>query len=251
MWKEHGILISSPGKRCDMEILKFRLRGKNAFFKVPEVNTYYYFTYGNIHKVALLGMFGAIMGYQGYEHKYDRYPEFYEKLKDIQISVIPEGEHGYFQKKIQFYNNTVGYASQEMGGNLIVKEQWLEHPDWTVCVLIQDPESKKLADFMVNRRCVYTPYLGRNNHLADIDEVEIIEAQMIECEEKKLHSLVPADVVEFDMDEMSFKYGEYLPTGLKEVTNLYEVKKFILTDAEIVQCEKDVYQIGDRNIVFY
>ena len=74
---------------------------------------------------------------------------------------------------------------------------------------------------------------------------------MIECEEKKLHSLVPADVVEFDMDEMSFKYGEYLPIGLKEVTNLYEVKKFILTDAEIVQCEKDVYQIGDRNIVFY
>ena len=50
-----------------MEILKFRLKGKNAFFKVPEVNTYYYFTYGNIHKVALLGMFGAIMGYQGYE----------------------------------------------------------------------------------------------------------------------------------------------------------------------------------------
>lgn len=39
---------------------------KNAFFKKPEVNTYCYFTYGNIHKVALLGMFGAILGYGGY-----------------------------------------------------------------------------------------------------------------------------------------------------------------------------------------
>ena len=46
-----------------MEILRFNLSGKNAFFKKPEVNTFCYFTYGNIHKVALLGMFGAILGY--------------------------------------------------------------------------------------------------------------------------------------------------------------------------------------------
>ena len=41
-----------------MEILRFSLSGKTAFFKKPEVNTYFYFTYGNIHKVALLGIFG-------------------------------------------------------------------------------------------------------------------------------------------------------------------------------------------------
>ena len=41
-----------------MEVLRFSLSGKTAFFKKPEVNTYYYFTYGNIHKVALLGIFG-------------------------------------------------------------------------------------------------------------------------------------------------------------------------------------------------
>ena len=49
-----------------MEVLKFTLKGKTAFFKMPEVNTYYYFTYGNIHKVVLLGIFGAILGYGGY-----------------------------------------------------------------------------------------------------------------------------------------------------------------------------------------
>ena len=46
-----------------MKALKFTLSGKTAFFKRPEVNTYYYFTFGNIHKVALLGIFGAILGY--------------------------------------------------------------------------------------------------------------------------------------------------------------------------------------------
>ena len=44
-----------------MQALKFRLKGKHAFFKIPAVNSYYYFTYAQIHKVALLGIFGAIL----------------------------------------------------------------------------------------------------------------------------------------------------------------------------------------------
>ena len=49
-----------------MRAVKFKLKGRNAFFKKPEVNTYCYFTYGQIHKMALLGIFGAILGYDGY-----------------------------------------------------------------------------------------------------------------------------------------------------------------------------------------
>lgn len=52
-----------------MKAVRFTLSGKSAFFKKPEVNTYYYFTYGQIHKVALLGMLGAIAGYNGYAQK--------------------------------------------------------------------------------------------------------------------------------------------------------------------------------------
>ena len=49
-----------------MEILKFTIKGSNAFFKKPDVNTYLYLTYGNIHKIALIGILGAILGYCGY-----------------------------------------------------------------------------------------------------------------------------------------------------------------------------------------
>ncbi|MFQ9583515.1 MAG: CRISPR-associated protein Cas5 [Blautia hansenii] len=95
-----------------MEILRFRLSGKNAFFKKPEVNTYCYFTYGNIHKVALLGMFGAILGYGGYsqmkgigrekkqQQLTESFPEFYEKLQELQISILPGNQKGYIAKKI-------------------------------------------------------------------------------------------------------------------------------------------------------
>ena len=39
-----------------MEAIKFTLSGRNAFFKKPEVNAVHYYTYGQIHKVALLGI---------------------------------------------------------------------------------------------------------------------------------------------------------------------------------------------------
>ena len=94
-----------------MEILKFKLSGKSAFFKKPEVNTYCYFTYGNIHRVALLGILGAILGYKGYSQMQDilsnkkkkgklesSYPEFYEKLKDLKIAILPLNNKGIISK---------------------------------------------------------------------------------------------------------------------------------------------------------
>ena len=80
-----------------MRALKFTLSGKNAFFKKPEVNAYFYFTYGQIHRVALLGILGAIVGYKGYGCT-GTYPEFYEKLKDLKVSVVPRNSQGYIQK---------------------------------------------------------------------------------------------------------------------------------------------------------
>ena len=50
-----------------MKAIKFNLSGKFAHFKKPDVNSYAYFTYSHIHKVALLGILGAILGLKGYE----------------------------------------------------------------------------------------------------------------------------------------------------------------------------------------
>ncbi len=85
-----------------MKILKFRLWGETAFFKKPDVNTYLYFTYSNIHKVALLGMFGAVLGYKGYNQmtKEEDLPEFYERLKKLKVGIEPkEGSRGSFFEK--------------------------------------------------------------------------------------------------------------------------------------------------------
>lgn len=262
-----------------MRILKFTLSGKNGFFKKPDVNSNLYFTYGNIHKVALTGLFGAILGYSGYnsmnmknifnkkkKEVMQDFPEFYEKLNHLKISIAPNGEKGFISKKVQIFNNSVGYASKELGGNLIVKEQWLENPSWIIYLIIDDEESEKIEEAIMNHKTVYTPYLGKNDHIADITGVEIInenqitvnkEVNKIDCLYLKADFQI--DNIEDDFDDFSdddieeyFKYEENLPYKLEKNTNMYITKSFVFTNMDIKKCSNiEVYRIKEKNIVFY
>lgn len=261
-----------------MEVIKFTLEGKFGFFKKPDVNSYLYFTYGNIHKVALLGIFGAILGYKGYnqmsftqkykkdfngllENKESCYPEFYEKLNHLKVGINPKEVS--INKKVQVFNNSVGYASKEQGGNLIVKEQWLENPSWDIYIAIEDEEGRKLAKALMDRSFVYIPYLGKNDHLADIKNVELIsEAKEVNssCTIDSLFIKDDFQIVkneEFDEfaesedDILIFKYEEKLPTSLEETTNKYEFKSVIYTNANLMRIgTTPAYAVCGKNIVF-
>ena len=251
-----------------MEALCFTLKGKTAFFKKPEVNAYYYFTYGNIHKNALLGIFGAILGYGGYTQQYNEkkskkelekgYPEFYEKLSTLKLSVKPNAERGFIEKKIQQFNNSVGYASAEQGGNLIVKEQWLENPSWDICVLLDCEEAKKLAEFILQHKCMYIPYLGKNDHLADILDTRLEKVEEQKSGEGKLDGLFPKKNAEIvlktslrGISNMTYKYQENLPYGMDEWTNHYILESFIYTDADSKWEKQEVYLVGGKLKMFY
>lgn len=239
-----------------MEALQFRLKGKTAFFKMPEVNSYYYFTYGNIHKVSLLGILGAILGYKGYGQmtKEDKFPEFYEKLSTLKIAIVPKKESkGYFRKKIQLFNNSVGYASREQGGNLIIKQQWLENPEWDIYVMLDCEEGRKVKEAIIEKKMIYLPYLGSNDHPADIENAKVITIQKIEEDEiDKIDSLFPAKGVELDEadDRIPYKYTEYLPVGLKPELHTYELEKMIGTNLPILSHVDEVYEADHRIIMF-
>lgn len=243
-----------------MKVLKFRLCGDNAFFKKPDVNTYLYFTYSNIHKVALLGILGAIVGYKGYNQmdKNDKYPEFYEKLKDIKVAIEPkEGSRGDFSKKVQIFNNSVGYASHEQGGNLIVKEQWLEKPSWNIYILIDSEEAEKIYDYVTNYKSVFIPYLGKNDHIANIDEIEIYESEKVNDEIEIINSLCPKSYVDFDdevanINDSPYRYKENLPIRLNEKTNMYEFETFIYTNMAIENInDNEIYTVASKNLAFF
>lgn len=257
-----------------MEILRFTLSGKNAFFKKPEVNSYYYYTFGNIHKVALLGIFGAILGYGGYTQMQDfakkkkkkelteSYPEFYQRLKEVKISILPMTKRGLIPKKVQSFNNSVGYASKELGGNLIVKEQWLENPKWEICVLIDGEEAEKIKTAICGGTCTYIPYLGKNDHFADIQEISIENVEKCDFEMGRINCFAPKSVVEMaDLDSeeeeelgaySEFKYEEALPIGMDGWVNQYIMENYIYTDAFLTIKGCDVYQLSDsKKILFY
>lgn len=256
-----------------MEVLKFELSGKHAMFKKPEVNSYYYFSYGNIHKVALLGIFGAVLGYSGYgkamEGKNGKItfgeakglPEFYKRLREIKVGIEPLSEKGYIPKKIQTFNNSVGYASKELGGNLIIKEQWLENPRWNIYLLLDGEESEKIADSIQKQNSIFLPYLGKNDHFADIQKAEIFSAEPKE-EVGNIHTLFQKSMVQFgiledaeededEYEETIYKYVEALPLGIKEETRMYETETFLFTNAKIKNYKGLLYEVNKKNIAFY
>ena len=174
------------------------------------------------------------------------------------MSICPNAERGFLGKKIQYFNNSVGYASKEQGGNLIVKEQWLENPSWNILVLIDCEEADKLADAVLNNKCVYYPYLGKNDHFADILDSHIEEVHAQKNGEGKISSLFLKENVEIVISKslrgktgMTYKYQENLPYALDEWTNNYILKSFIYTDADTRWENQNVYLVGQEMKMFY
>lgn len=244
-----------------MELLKFTLKGDFAFFKKPDVNTYLYFTYGHIHKVALLGMFGAILGYNGYNQmkfakKYQNkpavYPEFYAKLSNLQVAVIPHSSN--FSRKVQVFNNSVGYASKEVGGNLIVKEQWLENPAWDIYIQTDSAQGSELKQRLLDRQFVYLPYLGKNDHPADILDVRVLADVNVAEDCSYIDSIFTKSDFAFESDitKRIYKYEEQLPIALNCDTNNYEFATFVYTNATLSKLSDIVvYDANGKNIVFF
>lgn len=163
---------------------------------------------------------------------------------------MPHNEKGYFSKKIQYYNNSVGYASKEQGGNLIIKEQWLEDPCWNIIVLLDNEEANKLAQALINQKCVYIPYLGKNDHPANITDPVIIDLEKRNIDEESLACLFPKGAFEEaeDIDIDFYKYQESLPVGLNEKTGLYEYVTFIHTN--LYMDEGSVYSFDEKTLYF-
>ncbi|MFK2822577.1 type I-B CRISPR-associated protein Cas5b [Arcobacter sp. YIC-80] len=268
-----------------MKAISFEIGGKSAMFKKPDVNSYAYFTYNNIHKPALLGILGAIIGLKGYTNLHDKkaelalkikelkgkekkqlqdeksildksYPEYYEKLKHLKISIIPLAKNGYFSKKIQTFNNSVGYASFEQGGNLVVREQWLENPRWKIIILEDESyEYKKIKEYLLNKKAIYIPYLGKNNHPANIEKVEEIDLSEELYTEEGLYIdslfIKEGKIDGFEREnELPFIFQEVSPISLQKDFHFYEYETLCFTNHELENRPNNSFSYKNKNYVF-
>lgn len=140
------------------KLVSIDLKTDFGFLRKPDTNEGISMSYNMLHKPALLGIFGAILGLGGYQ-KRGELPEYYQKLSDIKAGVAPlDHEKGNFRKTTIVYTNTVGYANKD--GNLIAYENTLIRPSYRVFVAIS--ESHDLYHYLKDGKAEYIPYLGKN-----------------------------------------------------------------------------------------
>lgn len=163
---------------------------------------------------------------------------------------------------------------------MIVKEQWLENPKWEICILLNCKEAIKIKEVIQNHKCKFYPYLGTNDHFADIEYLGVEEAQPIEQDDYRIDSFMAKDNIEFieknsrqlrkilsenEIESYSrFKYEEALPKSIDAEVNNYELERFVYTNGFVKFLDgKQVYSISNqdnkeaieakkrKNVVFY
>ena len=235
-------------------LISFIIHAEKGFFKKPDINDTIYLTYNMIHKPAVLGILGAIIGLDGFT-KANQLPEYYQRLKSIPIGIKPvNSRNGTFQKIVITYNNTTGFASEEKGGNLIINEQTLLNPSYKIYLLLElkNEDQKKLYNNIKNQKSEYLPYMGKNDFSLwwYKDEVKEYEYDKLEREtdfyidtlfmkkEPVMNSVVEAVGISELADQQSwFFIFERLPYKYNEELFQYDITDFVYTNAKF---KKDV-----------
>jgi len=161
------------------KLISVDMRSAFGHLKKNDMNDGISLTYTYLHKPALLGIFGAIIGLGGYsqafaeqesvkpkkgEKKIIRLPQYYTAFRHLRLSVgLTDPARGTFAKTIIGYNNSVGYANN--GATLQISEQTLVCPEYRVYVELDTEQEleRKLYESLLEGRCEFIPYLGKND----------------------------------------------------------------------------------------
>jgi CRISPR-associated protein Cas5h len=144
-----------------------------------------------------------------------------------------------------------------MGGNLIVREQWLEDPAWQIMILDDDTkEYKKLKEYLTNKKSIFIPYLGKNDHPAKIDEVKEVELndELSLDDGNYIDSLFIKNSESIDGwqkdGEAPYIFQEVSPIKLQEEYHFYEYETLVFTNIGLDSMPKDTYSYQDKNYAF-
>lgn len=255
---------------ANQKLISFDLRAGFGFFKKPDYNDGLLLSYNILHKPALLGILGAIIGLKGYSKK-GEFPEYYLRLKDLPIGIQPlDHEKGNFQKTSVKYTNTVGYANDD--GNLLVEEMMLIQPAYR-CYLLLDMDNSdhsKLYEYLKSGQAEYIPYLGKNEFQAwwlmeedgRVSLKEYTYMSFLPVQDFLLSSLfIKSNPLKDEqvtvkisfrnrtvLNKATFSYFERLPVHFHETLVQYQLYDFAYTDFTLSQEStiNNLFQIEDE-----
>ncbi len=231
------------------KLISIDLKADFGFFRKPDTNNTINLSYNMLHKPALLGILGAIIGLEGYK-EYGKNPEYLDKLKELKVGIEPlNHERGNFQKTVIKYSNTVGYANK--GTNFLTEEATLIKPTYRVYLLLdlENEHHSKLYKYLKEGKAEYLPYFGKNEFYAwweswenDFQEYEFEQVEKIESSfvvktliRKTIQALkdqkedIMFDFLNFDKEEATYMYFERLPIGFDDKLKQYQLGDFAFT----------------------
>lgn len=262
-------------------LISIELKAQFGFFKKPETNTGLGLSFNMIHKPALLGIFGAIIGLDGYiaanwNQKNDAttMPEFFEKLKDVRVGIEPMNHvKGVFQKKPILYTDTTGFNNKDkfkLPATRLIKELTLIAPAFRCYALLDlnNSHHQMLYDCLKEGKATYLPYFGKNEfyawwhkdsfceyaYEADKTPNESFEVcTLFRLNQQTLKEQRQSSMATFDRRNPSksikhFAYFERLPEGFDEDYTQYQLNGFVFTSHRIMPENdlKDLYYLNTK-----
>jgi len=256
------------------KLVSIDLEADFGFLRKPDTNVGISMSYNMLHKPSLLGIFGAIMGLDGYQ-KRGVLPEYYQQLRSLKVGIAPLGDdNGNFPKTTIVYTNTVGYANKD--GNLIAYENTLVRPSYRVFVVLA--EDHPLYDYLKNSKAEYIPYLGKNEFPVwwkpeSFKEYELklfgynqeYQVKTLFCKkedessrDRVIGEASPGFAALFTKFSESFFYFERLPVGFQEFEMKkrgkeyqYELAPFVYSNAKFAADYHldNLYELGSSEVV--
>jgi CRISPR-associated protein Cas5h len=251
------------------KIISIDLKGDFGFFRKPDANNTINLSYNMLHKPALLGILGAIVGLEGYKEK-GVFPEYYQKLKNLKIGISPLGdENGNFQKTVIKYSNTVGYANK--GTTYLTEEATLIKPAYRVFILVnlENELECKLFNHLKNGIAEYIPYFGKNEHFAWWEKESFKEYEFKEVSKPEstfsINTLFEKsenissktddffDLLSADFGKSPFLYFERLPISFNEILYQYQLGDFVYATFNFSNdmSINNLYQLDNHEGLFY
>ena len=250
----------------DNKLVSIILSADFGFFRKPDFNNTLNLTYNIIHKPSILGILGAIVGFEGFKKK-GNIPEYYNKLKHIPIGIKPLNDNnGNFVKFEIKYTNTIGYANTD--GNLLLQELTIFKPSYQIFLLlnIQNEAELKLYNYLQNGEAEYIPYFGKNefhcwfnkNDFKEYSVNKIIEIKnnyqintIFNKNNNTVKNFIEEDEIDFEdlsNNENKFIYFERLPINYNETIFQYNYGEFIYTNYKFKNnlAIDNLYKIGDN-----
>lgn len=257
-------------------IISIDLKSNLGFFKNPQFNgekESKYYGFDSIHKNAILGIFGSLLGLRGISDiKNKVFPEYYEKLSHLKIGIKllnPEIKKEWFQ-----INSSSGMFSKQEGGNLLLNYQILCNPEYRIFLLIDDdnPLEKKLYSILKDDLIGHFGDIcfGKSVYVAERDNFQEYSYSKIEFHEGIIETLFKGEynlkVNRFDKNSNEYnlgflfgnneqvKYERFidLPSSLEEYNNKVRYSRyeqFVHTNKEIHIKNNNLYQI-DNDVIY-